>query len=165
MVSYVDPNSSTVLEIGAGTGPVTRAILERGLNPSRLIVIERDPTLAAYLRRRFPGVNVACGDAVHARTILANASVAPVSTVVSSLPIRNFNDRKMMRMMKGILSAVAPGGQLIQYTYAPSCPIPSRRLGLRAERLGRVWMNIPPATVWRFTLDGKPGAKRERAVM
>jgi phosphatidylethanolamine/phosphatidyl-N-methylethanolamine N-methyltransferase len=162
MVSQVDPNSAAVLEIGAGTGPVTRAILDRGLEPERLFVIERDPNLVAYLRRRFPRVRVMCGDALHAKRILADASVPPVSTIVSSLPIRNLNDRKMMRTVKGILNAMAPGGQLIQFTYAPSCPIPSRRLGLRAERLGRVWMNIPPATVWRFNLDGRLSTKRDR---
>src|SRR5690242_4218822 len=58
MVSRVDPNSAAVLEVGAGTGPVTRAILDRGLEPERLFVIERDPSLVAYLRRRFPRVKV-----------------------------------------------------------------------------------------------------------
>lgn len=163
MVSHVDPHSPVVLEIGAGTGPVTRAILDRGIPPERLIVIERDPALAAYLRRRFPRVRVACGDAAHAKRILSDASVGQVNTVVSSLPIRNLNDRNMMRTIKGIVNVMAPGGQLIQFTYAGGCPIPSRRLGLRAERLGRVWMNIPPAAVWRFTLDRRSGLNRDIA--
>ena len=162
MVSQVDPDSPAVLEVGAGTGPVTRAILKRGVEPERLFVIERDPSLAAYLKRRFPRVHVRCGDAVHASRILSDASVGPVSTVISSLPIRNLNDQNMMKVIRGILKAMAPGGQLIQFTYAVGCPIPSRRLGLRAECLGRVWMNVPPAAVWRFTLDTNPGVARDK---
>ncbi len=151
IASRVDPATSSVLEVGAGTGPVTRALLERGVGPERLFLIERDPSLAAYLHRRFPGVRVRCGDAVHAGRILSDESVGQVKTVISSLPIRNLSGRDQLKAVRGMLNALAPGGQLIQFTYASRCPIPIRKFGLRAECVGRVWMNIPPATVWRFT--------------
>ena len=151
IASRVDPASSSVLEVGAGTGPVTRALLERGVGPERLFLIERDPSLAAYLHRRFPGVRVRCGDAVHAGRILSDESVGQVKTVISSLPILNLSSRDQLKAVRGMLNALAPGGQLIQFTYAPRCPISTRRFGLRAECVGRVWLNLPPATVWRFT--------------
>jgi phospholipid N-methyltransferase len=53
--------------------------------------------------------------------------------------------------VQGMMKALAPNGQLIQFTYAAHCPIPTARLGLHGECLGRVWMNLPPAAVWRFT--------------
>src|ERR1700760_2360757 len=71
VASSVDSFDSTVLEVGAGTGSITEALLERGLRPERLFIIERDPLLVAYLRHRFPGVRVRCGDALHASSILA----------------------------------------------------------------------------------------------
>ncbi len=151
IASRVDPATSSVLEVGAGTGPVTRALLERGVGPERLFLIERDPSLAAYLHRRFPGVRVRCGDAVHAGRILSDEAVGQVKTVISSLPIRNLSGREQLKAVRGMLNALAPGGQLIQFTYASRCPISIRKFGLRAECVGRVWMNIPPATVWRFT--------------
>ena len=151
MAARVDPQSAGVLEIGAGTGPVTRALLERGVRPERLLVIERDPAMADYLRQNFPAVRVRCGDALHAARILSDESVEKVNTVVSSLPLRNFSSADRIEIVRAMMGALTPGGQLIQFTYAVGCPVPAKQLGLHAECLGRVWMNLPPAAVWRFT--------------
>lgn len=150
MASPVDPANTTVLEIGAGTGAVTRALLERSVHPDSLLLIERDPSLVAFLRREFPGVRVRCGEAVHVGRILASESVGKVNTVVSSVPLRNLTLDDRIKNVRAMVDALAFGGQLIQYTYIAGCPIPSRRLGLEAERIGRVWLNLPPASVWRF---------------
>jgi phosphatidylethanolamine/phosphatidyl-N-methylethanolamine N-methyltransferase len=151
MASRVDPAQSSVLEIGAGTGAITRALLHTGLCPERLFVIERDPELAAFLRVRFPYVKVHCGEAIHAARILSVESVERVETIVSSLPLRNLPQCDQLELVRAMISALSHRGQIIQFTYGAGCPIPYRRLGLDAERLGRVWMNFPPATVWRFT--------------
>src|SRR5271165_6980183 len=47
-----------VLELGGGTGSVTRALLAAGCPPERLVVIERETALARVLRRRFPAARV-----------------------------------------------------------------------------------------------------------
>jgi phosphatidylethanolamine/phosphatidyl-N-methylethanolamine N-methyltransferase len=114
-------------------------------------VIERDPTLAAFLRQRFPGVQVRCAEAVQAKHILSAESVGGVQTVISSLPLRNFSVVEKMRTVRAMMGTLSKEGQLIQFTYGAGCPIPSRKLGLKAELLGRVWLNVPPAAVWRFT--------------
>lgn len=150
MASPVDPANTPVLEIGAGTGAVTRALLERNVHPDRLLLVERDPSLVAFLRREFPGVRVRCGEAVHLGRILSSESVGKVNTVVSSVPLRNLALPDRIRLVRAMMGALTNGGQLIQYTYVAGCPIPSRRLGLEAERIGRVWLNLPPASVWRF---------------
>jgi len=152
MASRVEPSDAPVLEIGAGTGAITRALLNRGLHPGRLFVIERDPALAAFLRRQFPGVRVHCGEVRHARRLLPVEIFGSIKTVVSSLPLRNLAPVEQRANIRAMLSALAKHGQLIQYTYVAGCPIPSRRFGLQAERIGRVWLNLPPAAVWRFTI-------------
>lgn len=144
-------HGSMVLEVGAGTGSITEALLENGLKPERLLVIERDVLLAAYLQDRFPRVQVHCGDALHASSILDNEHVGKIQTLLSSLPIRNFRPADQIALIRAMMRTLSPTGQLIQYTYAPYCPIPTAELGLKAECLGRVWMNLPPAAVWRFT--------------
>ena len=151
MASRVDSATAPVLEVGAGTGVITRALLRKGISPQRLFVIEQDPSLAAFLRREFPGVHVRCGEALDAGCILAEAAVGRVQTVVSSLPLRNLPVEHQIETVRAMMSALKQGGQLIQFPYAAGCPIPSQKLGLKAERLGRVWMNFPPAAVWRFT--------------
>jgi len=151
MASRVDPGTAPVLEIGAGTGVITRALLQRGVSPERLFVIEQDPSLAAFLQREFPDVCVRQGDAIDARCILAEEAVGRVRTVISSLPLRNLPVADQIETVRAMIGALTQEGQLIQFTYAAGCPIPSQRLGLQAECLGRVWMNFPPAAVWRFT--------------
>lgn len=151
MASCVDPGTAPVLEIGAGTGVITRALLRRGISPERLFVIEQDPSLAAFLQREFPDVCVRRGEALNAGCILAEEAVGRVKTVVSSVPLRNLPMEDQIETVRAMMSTLAHGGQLIQFTYAAGCPIPSEKLNLKAERLGRVWMNFPPAAVWRFT--------------
>ena len=129
MASRVDAETAPVLEVGAGTGVITRALL----------------------RKELPGVHVRCGEALDAGCILAKEAIGRVQTVVSSLPLRNLPPEDQIDTVQAMMSALAQGGQLIQFTYAAGCPIPSQKLGLKAERLGRVWMNFPPAAVWRFT--------------
>ncbi len=159
MASPVDPENPLVLEVGAGTGAVTRALLERNVHPDRLLIVERDPSMVKFLRRQFPAVRVRCGEAVHLDRILSSESVGKVNSVVSSLPLRNLALDDRIRNVRAMVDVLARQGQLIQYTYAAGCPIPSRRLGLEAERLGRVWLNLPPASVWRFTVK-QPTAER-----
>lgn len=151
MASRVDSGTAPVLEIGAGTGVITRALLKKGISPQRLFVIEQDPSLAAFLQREFPNVCVRCGEALDARCILAEEDIRRVKTVVSSLPLRNLPVEDQIETVRAMMSALVQEGQLIQFTYAAGCPIPTQKLGLKAECLGRVWMNFPPATVWRFT--------------
>lgn len=151
MASCVDPGTAPVLEIGAGTGVITRALLQRGVSPERLFVIEQDPFLAAFLQREFPNVCVRQGEALDTRYILAEEVVGRVRTIISSLPLRNLPRTDQLETVRAMMDALAQGGQLIQFTYAAGCPIPNQRLGLTAECLGRVWVNFPPAAVWRFT--------------
>ncbi len=151
MASRVDPTTAPVLEIGAGTGVITRALLNKGIQPERLFVIEQDPSLAAFLQHEFPHVRVRRGEALHAGCILAEEAIGRVQTIVSSVPLRNLPPADQIETVRAMMNALAHEGQLIQFTYAAGCPIPSQKLGLRAERLGRVWMNFPPAAVWRFT--------------
>jgi len=157
VASSVNADSATILEVGAGTGAITGALLERGIDPRRIFIIERDPQLVDYLRGRFPRVRIRCGDAIYAGAILREERVGNINTLLSSLPIRNFKPKDQIALMHAMLRTLEPGGQLVQYTYGPNCPIPARPLGLKAECLGRVWMNLPPAAVWRFTRERKCG--------
>ncbi|HWY31677.1 MAG TPA: rRNA adenine N-6-methyltransferase family protein, partial [Candidatus Acidoferrum sp.] len=66
-----DPESY-VLELGPGTGAVTDALLKRGLRQDRLVAIERNPTLAKLLRKRFPRAQIIDGDAWELDVLLAD---------------------------------------------------------------------------------------------
>lgn len=141
------------VELGGGTGSLTRALLAAGVPREALIVIERDPRLAAYLRRRFPKVRIVLGDARRLSELLASQGIESVDAVVSSLPLRSLPRRVGEAIVAESFRVLARDGVYVQYTYALQPPVredAAQRLCLLGEARKRVWNNLPPATVWRY---------------
>ncbi len=142
-----------VIELGAGTGRVTRALLEAGVAPEVLVAIEREASLCALLAARFPEVRVVRGDARALEPLLAKAGIEQAKAVVSSLPLLNISSADRRRVLTQAVAALGPDGVLVQYTYGPAAPVPSElraQVGLQGERAGWVFANLPPAAVWRY---------------
>ena len=152
MARYIDPAvPGTVLELGPGTGPVTAALLARGLPPERLHLIEFNPDFVPLLERRFPGVTVTRGDAYAARTLIAEHLDAPVGAVVSSLPLLTRPPAERIHLLEDCLAMAAPGAPFIQFTYGLAPPVPPEAIDhLSAVGSPRVWWNFPPARVWIY---------------
>jgi len=142
-----------VVELGAGTGEVTKALLAAGIAPARLALVERDPELAAFLRRHFAEPQIIEGDAARLPRLLADHGISPIAAVVSSLPLLSLPTDIVTGIVHGVFDALPRGAALIQFTYGPTPPVPrSLRQGLRlvGSRGGRIWRNVPPAVVWTF---------------
>jgi phosphatidylethanolamine/phosphatidyl-N-methylethanolamine N-methyltransferase len=140
----------TIVELGAGTGAISQGLLEKGMPRDALMMIELDEQLYDYLRNRFPGVRVVHGDATKLSEIVAEQEIASVSTVVSGLPMVNMPIDFQRAIVSESMKSVRSGGSLLQYSYSPLCPIPVKKLGVKAELVRFVLRNVPPATVWRF---------------
>jgi phosphatidylethanolamine/phosphatidyl-N-methylethanolamine N-methyltransferase len=150
MASHVDPGEDLpVIELGPGTGVVTKALIERGVKPSRIIAIEYSPEFCAMIRDRFPGVTVIQGDAYDLDTTLGGRADR-VSAVVSSLPLvaRPLEDR--IRLVEAGLRRMAPGRAFVQFSYLRKGPIEEAPPGFTMDVSPWVWMNIPPARVWLY---------------
>jgi phosphatidylethanolamine/phosphatidyl-N-methylethanolamine N-methyltransferase len=142
-----------VVELGAGTGQVTQALLDAGIPADRLAPVERDGELARYLRHHFPKLKTVEGDAVRLPTLLRDQGVAEVAAVVSSLPLLSLPGDVVDGIVRGVFAALPKGGALVQFTYGPSPPIPRtlrHGLALEGSRGRRIWRNVPPAVVWTF---------------
>jgi phosphatidylethanolamine/phosphatidyl-N-methylethanolamine N-methyltransferase len=154
MANYVDPAAlGPIVELGPGTGPVTEALIERGIDPARLTLVEYDPEFCRLLRQRFPAVNVVQGDAYNLDQTLAGVLREPAAAFVSGLPL--FNKPLKMRLdlldqAFGLMKSDAP---FVQFTYNAISPIPRSHGRVRAEASGRVWRNFPPARVWVYRLS------------
>jgi phosphatidylethanolamine/phosphatidyl-N-methylethanolamine N-methyltransferase len=140
-----------VLEIGAGTGAITRALIDAGLPSDRLILVELDPAMSAMLAERFPQLRIITGDATKLTEILPVGVRGRVSTIVSGLPMINMPLGFQQSIVDACFSVLRPGGAILQYTYSPMSPLPRKRLGLTGKLMGWAASNLPPATVWRFT--------------
>ena len=139
-----------VLELGAGTGSLTRGLLRAGCPPERIIVLEREARFAAMLRREFPRAFVIEGDATRVRQYLAGR-VERLSTVVSSLPIKWFPLETQRAIVEPCLELLGPGGQFLQVTNAFTSPLPIGRLGINGREVCRVWRNLLPAQIWSYS--------------
>jgi len=88
MASYVDVKTNDpIIELGPGTGPVTQALLARGIAPKRLFLVEYEHRFCHLLSERYPGVNIIQGDAYSLRDTLRGKIEGRPATVVSSLTL------------------------------------------------------------------------------
>ncbi|HID67299.1 MAG TPA: methyltransferase type 12 [Roseibacterium sp.] len=150
MVAELDPDGGPVIELGAGTGNITRAILDAGIAPENCHSIEMNPEFCDHLRDRFPGLNVyqmsagECGD----------LPVENVQAIISGLPLLSMPTQLQRDILTGFTQKVAPGGQYVQFTYGPKPSVTKAvrdELNLSWRRSGKIWWNMPPARVYRFS--------------
>jgi phosphatidylethanolamine/phosphatidyl-N-methylethanolamine N-methyltransferase len=155
MASYVDPDSTgPVVELGPGTGPVTAALVAAGVAPSRLVLVEFNPTFCRLLRARYPDATLVQGDAYSMRRLLETLLLQPAAAVVSGLPLVTKPIRMRLRLIRDAFDLMVPGAPFVQFTYSVASPLPRRLGGFSAEASERIWMNIPPARVWIYRRSG-----------
>ncbi len=139
-----------VLELGAGTGVVSRALIEAGLAPERLCVVEIVPAMAEHLRAALPGAQIIQGDARLLPQLIAPALHGRIGTVIVGIPLVLLPLAEQRRFIDAI-EAVAPGRGFILYSYCVTSPLPWKKHGLQPRREAWTPLNFPPASVWRYT--------------
>jgi phosphatidylethanolamine/phosphatidyl-N-methylethanolamine N-methyltransferase len=151
MARYVDPNSNgPVVELGPGTGPVTEALVDAGVSPARLVLVEFNPVFCRILRARYPEATLVQGDAYSLRRLLESLLLEPAAAVVSGLPLVTKPVKMRLRLIRDAFDLMLPGAPFVQFTYSVASPVPKRFSGFSAEASERIWMNLPPARVWVY---------------
>lgn len=148
-----------VVELGPGTGVVTAALLERGVEESRLVLIEYSADFCTLLKARFPRATVVEGDAYEPGTLFEAAlGGRSIAAVVSSLPLMARLEGPRESALRNHLSRMAPGRPFIQFTYAPSLPVQPERVGAKVAVTPWVKLNLPPARVLVYSREANaPG--------
>ena len=151
MAQYVDIKSTgPVVELGPGTGAITSALLDRGIDQKRLVLVEYNPSFCALLRDRYPQARVVQGEAYTLRDSLWDVLSVPASAVVSGLPLVTKPMLTRLKLIRDAFLALAPGAPFVQFTYSVAPPIPKSLPGVSTEASERIWMNLPPARVWVY---------------
>jgi len=154
MASKVDSERpGLVIELGAGTGVVTHALVQAGIKPKDLLVIEREPTLYKLLEAHFPHLNIVCGDAAHIDRILDKMGNPPVNAIVSSLPMLSLPISVKTAIQKQMAMLVGEKGVIVQFTYGAKSPLNRnelRKYHITGRRVKTVLNNVPPAHVWVY---------------
>lgn len=140
--------SDHVLELGAGSGAVTRE-LAKVVGTDRIHAVELQERQAEQLRRRFPKIHVTQGAADMA---LDTCQQPGVVSVVSSLPFRSLPTGIKQSTIASLLRYLASrkNARLIQFTYGLRAPFDAGS-EFRWTRVGWVFANLPPASVWLLT--------------
>jgi phospholipid N-methyltransferase len=140
-----------VIELGAGTGRVTKALLKHGISPRQLVVIERSPKLADTLRKKFSLVSVIEGNAANLLDLLNEYDQSHIRYIISSLPFRSLLPTITNAVMQQITQLLGSNIKLVQFTYSLRSKQPNYFADFKLLKSSIVWSNIPPARVNVFT--------------
>lgn len=138
-----------VIELGAGTGVISRALLASGLDPAQLVVVEIVPDMVRHLCRVLPGVRVIEGDARNLAQLIPPELHGRIAAVIVGIPLVLLPLAEQRRFIHAI-EAVAPGLGFVLYSYCVTSPLPWRKHSLKPRREAWTPLNFPPASVWRY---------------
>lgn len=156
MVGALPEGASRVVELGAGTGAITYALVRHGISPARLLAVEMNSVLHEVLARRFPQLHPAHGDARHLCKLVTESGAfvcGEVDAVLSSLGLLSMPKELQRDIVTAAFDVLHENGVFIQYTYGRSSPLDDdvcRQLGLRSTSAGLAWRNLPPARVYVY---------------
>jgi len=151
VVARVPADARAVAELGPGTGPITRMLLEH-LGPHATVLgIEIDPAFCAVLRRNLPDARLQVIEGP-AQELPARADAAGfpagVDAVVSGLPFANFPLSLRYELVRAAHAGLKPGGVFAGYGYMPFALPPILRAVFGECHFGYVWRNVPPAFIF-----------------
>lgn len=151
MASVINPASGLpVLELGPGTGVITRAILARGVAPADLVSIEFSQDFHTRLQLDFPDVRFVCGDAFDLDTTLAGMNIGLFDSVISGIPLLNFPMARRVALIEDLLDRLPPGRPVVQFSYGPISPVAVRGSNFNVAHHDFVMRNVPPARLWVY---------------
>jgi len=151
MASVIDVSAGLpVLELGAGTGVITKAVLERGIRPSDLVSIEYAPHFYEILRARFPEVDVRKGDVFELEAVLSDRRGQMFDSIISAVPMLSFPLQRRIDLIKDLLARLPPGRPVIQITHGPLSPLPAMPELYTIAHFDFVVRNLPPAQLWLY---------------
>ena len=148
------PSHGLIVELGPGTGPVTQSLLETGVAPERLVLVEYDAGFCRLLEQRFARASVVQGDAYDLPRSLAPFAGKPIAAIVSSLPLLNQPPPRRAKLIHDAFALMGPSAVFVQFTYGLLSPIPREVCAGRysAVRSRPILLNLPPAFVWTYRL-------------
>jgi phosphatidylethanolamine/phosphatidyl-N-methylethanolamine N-methyltransferase len=156
MLAQLPTDARRVVELGAGTGVFTHALLEHGIRPDDLMVVELNPALVELLRQNFPEARVVHGDAREVSRLAGESGyldAGPADAVFSGLGMLSMSQQAQREVLEAAFKLTREGGSFIQFTYGhnnPVSPVVLADLGLHVRRGELAWRNLPPATVFVF---------------
>ena len=169
MIAQLPDVVDHVIELGGGTGVFTNALIEYGIEPDHLMVVEINEALHRMLKQRFPDTRLVRGDARNLVNLVGREKFAEsggVDAVVSGLGLLSMKRDVQREILAAVFNVLKPGGRFIQFTYGPVGPVAREllnELDINSRRASVAWFNVPPATVYVYTRNRSTAVRAVRA--
>jgi phosphatidylethanolamine/phosphatidyl-N-methylethanolamine N-methyltransferase len=151
MASVVDLTSGLpVLELGPGTGVITKQILARGVAPEKIVSVEYSRDFYERLVEDYAGVNFIHGDAFDLEKSLGAFAGQTFDSVISAVPLLSFPMEARIRLIDDLLSRIPAGRPVVQITYGPVSPVIAKPDRYHIQHFDFIVRNIPPAQLWIY---------------
>jgi phospholipid N-methyltransferase len=156
MMTQLPRHAQRIIELGGGTGVFTQALIDHGIAPTELLVLELNEELHQHLVRQFPHARVVCGDAGNLREIAREHGFEGeqrADAIISGLGLLSMPRQTQQAILQAAFDSLQPEGRFIQFTYGPANPVTREvieALELTSRRASFTWWNVPPATVYVY---------------
>jgi phospholipid N-methyltransferase len=158
MVRGIDwVKAKCVVELGAGTGPITKELIRAASPTTKLVIVERDPDFCRLLRDKFPTYDIVEGDACRLDEILAARSIKRADHVISGLPLPSFPTAVRDSVIRMSAKVLGPEGEFRQITNMPWIYQGLYKSYFRDVSFKLVPLNLPPGGVY-FCKGYQPAA-------
>lgn len=137
-------NNSIVVELGAGTGIITKTILSTVELEKPLIIFENDASFYPQLKNY--SNTILYDDAFLIKNKL-NMLKDKVDIIYCGLPLLNFSGEQIEELLTQVYDLLKPGGKLIGFQYTPLL-FPKLNKVFDKCNINYVFLNIPPAFVY-----------------
>jgi phosphatidylethanolamine/phosphatidyl-N-methylethanolamine N-methyltransferase len=154
-------DAPTVVELGAGTGAITEALLRHLPVGATLLALELNQRFVRYLTRRITDrrLVVVQAGAEALSGALRDRGLGPVNAVISSIAFGYLSDAERRELLRALIAHMAQDAVLTQYQYIHGLQYRERAfnrfdLGAVFSQYFRfvertvVWRNLPPAFVY-----------------
>ena len=137
-----------VVELGAGTGPITKALVAAAGPNTKLVIVERDPDFCRVLREKFPQHDIVEGDACKLDEILADRGISKADHIISGLPLPSFSPELRDSIIRMSAKVMGPDGEFRQLTNMPWVYWKMYRSYFSNVSFSLVPLNLPPGGVY-----------------
>jgi len=144
-------SSRTVIELGPGTGPITRELLAHMPAGGRLLALEIDPGFVEILRREIddPRLIVHQGPSTEILAAMETAGLTDADLVVSGIPFSTMDEEDARRTLDAVRAILAPGGGFVAYQFRDSVADLARPILGEPDAESEL-LNLPPMRVYTW---------------
>ncbi len=161
MLEGIEPDENNiVIELGVGTGAITKFLQHKLPNNESYLGIELDDNLVKTLKEKYADLNIVCGTACETSAIYENSGLGKVRYIICCLPFVSLPveiSEKILLQIDGFMKEGDCTFRTFQYAHGYYMPTALKLRKFMRNRYGRskrsklVVKNMPPA----YTLTWK----------